>query len=90
MRLALLHQGGKLGGAWLCCLAGFKGSGQGPALGTDIIETKECAFSEVQLGRHQMDAPNDAESTGLRQGLREPRLAKRCKKELREPSGQML
>lgn len=66
MRLALLHQGGELGGAWLCCLADFKSGGQGPSLGIDIIETKECAVSEVQLGKHQMEAPNAAESTGLR------------------------
>lgn len=32
----------------------------------DITETKEGAVSEVQLGKHQMEAPNDAESTGLR------------------------
>lgn len=58
------------------------------AVGKDWGQEQECAVSEVQLGELQMEASNDAESTGLRseetalsaQGLHEPRLATCCNK----------
>lgn len=67
MGLALFQQGEELSGTWLCCLTDFRGNEegqwQGLRLATDITETRKY---EVQLRKHHMEAPSDAEPAALR------------------------
>ena len=44
----------------------------------DITETKEWAVSEDQLEKHQLEAPNDAESTGLMSERKPPWPQRTC------------